>query len=206
MDRVLILRRIEALLRTRAQHHGMTEKGGSAVNDTRISGGLADVRRNGRNGMNRGDEWNAENTVLSRNEEPAPPIWNRSSRTTCFFGMPVAVNGHTWLERRLGLQCATSRGWRDKHLLCRAWSPWIDARASAKVGAEDYQLIRDDLIRDSRMRNREMMAPAILSTLQDLWARLGREGPCRCACRRCGECSVVGACHGEGRTRRASPL
>jgi hypothetical protein len=86
-------------------------------------------------------------------------------------GILAAVNGHTWLEGRLGIPGATSREWHDKHRVCRAWSPWIDARkrTSAKVSAkEDCRLIRDHLIRNSRMRNREVTAPDIPSILQDV--------------------------------------
>jgi hypothetical protein len=51
----------------------------------------------------------------------------------------AAVNGDTWLERRLGIPYATSRGWHDKHLLHPEWRPWVNRRrgASRKLSAED---------------------------------------------------------------------
>jgi hypothetical protein len=91
----------------------------------------------------------------------------------------AAVNGDTRLVRRLGIPCATSRRWHDKHLLHPKWRPWVNPRkgANRKLSAEDCQLIRDHLFRDPRMRNREVTAPDILSVLWDLWAGMGHEEP-----------------------------
>jgi hypothetical protein len=91
----------------------------------------------------------------------------------------AAVNGDTWLERRLGIPCATSRGWHDKHLLHPEWLPFVKPGkgTSTKLGAEDCQLIQDHLFRDPRKRNRAVTTPDILSILRDLWARLGRMEP-----------------------------
>jgi hypothetical protein len=93
----------------------------------------------------------------------------------------AAVNGNTWLERRLAIPCATSRGWRDKHPNVPGVAPLGQSEKGNKQEAQRRGLPADSGSPVSRfgMRNREATAPDILSVLRDLWAGMGREEPYR---------------------------
>jgi hypothetical protein len=126
MDRVLVLRRIEALVRTHARHLVSLIRKEQLLMTPEYLETLPMFDETEEM------EWLRDMNQLVRIRDPAKRRRKYTDDLEPLFQNDLlgrilaAVNGDTWLERRLGIPCATSRGLHAKHLLHLEWRPWVN--------------------------------------------------------------------------------
>jgi hypothetical protein len=177
MDRAIFLRRIEALVRTRARHPV------PRIRDREQQRSMTPDYLENLPVFDETDakEWMGEMNGMLRIRDPAR---NRRTHTDDFeplfqndsLGRILsALRGDVWLERSGDSMCNVAGMTRQTSAVPDA-ARLINPRkgASAKLSAEDYRLIRERL-RDPRVRNQEVPATDILSIPQDSWAGTGHD-------------------------------
>ena len=98
--------------------------------------------------------------------------WERLFQNGLATRLMVRTNGARWIEDHLGIPHSTAHRWSTRYVMDWSYRPWHNIRkgTSVKFSYEDINLIRESLMSDPRMVNKEVNAPQVLQILQEVWA------------------------------------